>query len=66
MEDRPQGIPSSERIWTRTEHNGKTYYTTTKGSDRSIYFLYEVKNGNAVKIDKDPSPRKLDERNVVR
>lgn len=29
-----------------------------------MYFLYEVKNGKAVKIDKDPSPRKLDERNI--
>ena len=61
----PVGIPSAERVWSRIKtEDDRTFYITSRESDRSLYFLYEVIDGRATKIDKDKSPRRLEERNI--
>lgn len=52
-----KGLPKNEIVWEkRITSGGNTYYITTKGNDRSIYYFYELKNGSAVKVGKSKSP----------
>lgn len=61
----PAGIPSSEKIWSKTVLlSGQTFFITSKSNDRSIYFLYELRDGKAVRIDKDSNPRIMEERTI--
>lgn len=56
-----KGIPNIEKIWvTQIAQSGNTYYITSKIKDRSMYFLYQVINGEAKKIKKAPSPLTLE------
>jgi len=58
-ENRPPGIPKTERVWvTRTTEKGDTFYITSKETDRTVYFLYKLTDGKAVKQGKG-SPEKL-------
>lgn len=59
----PAGIPSSEKIWSKTVLlSGQIFFITSKQNDRSVYYLYELRNGKAVRIDKDSNPRIMEER----
>lgn len=59
----PAGIPSSEKIWSKIVLlSGQIFFITSKQNDRSVYYLYELRNGKAVRIDKDSNPRIMEER----
>lgn len=54
-------IPDTERIWMeRRTKTGDVYYTTTKGNDRSEYYLYKSDGINIVKLGKSKSPAELE------
>ena len=56
-----KGIPKSERIWVKqTTVSGDVFYTTSKDMDRSVYFLYKMCDGKAVKVGKNKSPLELE------
>lgn len=56
-----KGIPKTERIWVRyTTAQGEVYLTTSKESDRSMYYLYKMDGDKAVKLGKNKSPSELE------
>lgn len=60
-----KGIPKSEHIWTmHTTSNGDVFYTTAKENDRSMYFIYKMIDGKAVKLGKNKSPLELDRKYI--
>lgn len=59
------GIPKSECIWVqRTTLSGDVFYTTSKDNDRSMYFIYKMIDGKAVKLGKNKSPMELERKYV--
>ena len=56
-----KGIPKTERIWVRyTTAKGEVYLTTSKESDRSMYYLYKMDGDKAVKLGKNKSSLELE------
>lgn len=47
-----KGIKSNEKIWVQYLVDGKTTFVITSNNLRDTYYLYSVKDGQAVKTDK--------------
>lgn len=57
------GISRTERIWTDyIDKHGVKRFVMTSSQDRKTYFLYGLSNGSFIKLGKDKSPIKLEER----
>ena len=55
------GIPKAEKIWANLISDSKeNYYITSKENDRSMYFIYKLVNGKAVKLGKGKDPKELE------
>ena len=57
------GISRTERIWTDyIDKRGVKRFVMTSSQNRDWYFLYGLSNGSFIKLGKDRSPTKLEER----
>ena len=58
-------VPSTEYVWmTRIVNEHLRYHITSKGGDRSVYYIYENRDGVITKLGKAESPKELEERYV--
>lgn len=59
-------IPKNERQWLAYyDKCGVKRFVMTSSAMRDYYYLYEVSNGSFVKLGKDRSPKKLEEKFCV-
>ncbi len=56
-------LPAAERAWTDYfDQKGRKRFVLTSTQTRDWYFLYEIKDGGFVRLGKERTPSKLEER----
>ena len=62
-----KNIPKGDIIWvTWYNNNDDIIYVITSKQIRDVYFLYEIKDGDAIKIGKNASPIVLEDTFIIK